>query len=139
VSLTQSAFLERARVPDRTKLEASIRALGFQLTLAESYEPFESSGFLPCVLNGAPSGFEIDFGSTDDALEAFPHLKPHLGGRDCEITFTWGGDMAECACVLIVCAALVTDCDAVVYYDADDLFYSAPELISQANSALKDV
>ena len=76
--------------------------------------PFEGSGFLPCLLNGAPSGFEIDFGSTDDALEDFPHLKEHLGARDCEITFRWGGDMAECACVLIVCAALATDCGAVV-------------------------
>ena len=89
-------------------------------------------------MNGVQSVFEIDFGSTDDALEDFPHLKEHLGGRDCEITFRWGGDMAECACVLIVCAALATDCDAVVYYDADDLLSSAPELIKEANSALKD-
>jgi hypothetical protein len=139
MSVTQSAFLQESRVPDRMKLEESIRALGFDLVVDDFYRPFECSGYLPCLLNGKKSGFEIYFGSTDEALTAFPHLKEEIGGRDCEITFRWGGDMAECACVIIVSAALAKDFGAVVYYDADDLLYSAQQLIEEAKSALKDV
>jgi hypothetical protein len=139
MSVTQLAFLEKGLVPDRAKLEAVIRALGFKLGVDEFYRPFECSGYLPCVLNGQKSGFEIYFGSTDEALRTFPHLKDEIGVRDCEITFRWGGDMAECACVLIVSAALARDFGAVIYYDADDLLYSAQQLVEEAKSALKEV
>jgi hypothetical protein len=139
MSVTQSAFVEKARVPERAKLEASIRALGFDLTIDEFYRPFDCSGYLPCALNGKKSGFEIYFGSTVDVLAAIPRLKEEIGARDCEITFRWGSDMAECACVLIVSAALAKDFGAVVYYDPDDLLYSASQLVEEAKSALKDV
>jgi hypothetical protein len=59
MSLTQTAFLEKSRVPDRAKLEEAVSALGFNLTIDEFDKPFECSGFLPCTLNGQESGFEI--------------------------------------------------------------------------------
>jgi hypothetical protein len=139
MSVTQSAFLEKSRIPERLKLEESIRALGFDLTIDEFYRPFECSGFLPCILKGRKSGFEIYFGSPDEALAAFPHLVEEVGARDCEITFRLGGDMAECACMLIVCAALAKTFDAVVHYGADDIVYSADELLVEANSALEAI
>ena len=139
MSVAQSAFLEKSRVPDRVKLEESIRALGFDLAIDEFYRPFECSGFLPCVLNGKESGFEIYFDSPEEALEAFPHLAEEVGARDCKITFRVGGDMVECACMLIVCAGLATSFAAVIHYDADDIVYSADELIREAKSALNAV
>jgi hypothetical protein len=139
MSVTQSAFLDKTRVPARGKLEESIRSLGFDLAIDESYRPFECSGFLPCVLNGKESGFEIYFDSPKEALEAFPHLAEEVGTRDCKVTFRVGGDMAECACMLIVCAALVTSFESVVHYDADDIAYSAEGLIEEAQSALNAV
>jgi hypothetical protein len=139
MSLLQTAYLEKARVPDRELLAASIRALGFDLVVDDFYQPFECSGFLPCVLSGQMSGFEIYFGLADDALQAFPHRKVEVGGRDCAITFRWGGDMAECACVLIVSAALATSCGAVVHYQDDDLLYSGPQLVEEAKGALQAI
>lgn len=137
MSQLQIAFLERARVPDRVKLEEAVRALGFDLSIDEFYRPFDCEGFLPCVLKGKTSGFEIYFGSPDEALQGFPHLKKVVGSRDCAITFRWGGDMAECACVLIVSAALARTFSAVVYYQDDDLAYSGDQLVQEAKAALQ--
>jgi hypothetical protein len=136
-TLVQTAFLEKSRVPDRAKLEEAVRALGFDLAIDEFYRPFDCSGFLPCVLKGAKSGFEIYFESPDETLQSFPRLKEEVGSRDCAITFRWGGDMAECACVLIVSAALAKNFGAVVHYQDDDLLYSAEQLVEEAKGALR--
>ena len=135
MSFLQTAFVERSRVPDRAKLEDAVRALGFDLSIDEFYRPFDCSGFLPCVLRGKQSGFEIYFESPEEVLQRFPHLKEHVGNRDCAITFRWGGDMAECACVLIVSAALAAHFGAVVHYRDDDLVYTADGLVEHAKQA----
>jgi hypothetical protein len=137
MSLLQIAFVEKSRVPDRAKLEEAVRALGFDLIIDEFYRPFNCSGFLPCVLDGKKSGFEIYFESPDEALQIFPRLKEKIGSRDCAISFRWGGDMTECACVLTVSAALAKAFGAMVHYQDDDLLYSADQLVEEAKGALK--
>jgi hypothetical protein len=137
MSQLQTAFIEKSRVPDRSKLEESVSALGFDLTIDEFYRPFDCEGFLPCVLKGKKSGFEIYFESPNEAFQSFPHLKEKVESRDCAISFRWGGDMAECACVLIVSAALAKDFGAVVHYQDNDLLYSAEQLVEEAKGALR--
>lgn len=137
MSLQQTAYLTRANVPDRTALQAAVDALGFDCKIDAHYVPFQCSGFLPCVLAGIESGFEIYFEPAADVLSDFQHLAPTVGSRDVAITFRWGGDMSECACVLIVSAALAKSFGAVVHYQDDDLLYSADELVAEANSALQ--
>src|SRR5436853_3118992 len=119
MSLVQTAFIEKSRVPDRAALEQAARGLGFDLAIDEFYRPFGCSGFLPCLLNGKKSGFEIYFDSSKAELENFPHLKKDVGSRDTAISFRWGGDMAECVCVLIVSAALAKSFEAVIHYEPD--------------------
>src|SRR5260221_10942537 len=116
MSLQQIAYVERGSVPDRVALQAVIDSAGFDCKLDGSYKPFESQGFLPCILNGQPSGFEIYFEPAAAVLEQFPDLAQMIGSREAAITFRWGGDMAECACVLIVSAALAKDFGAIVHY-----------------------
>ena len=106
MSLLQTAYVARESVPQREALQAAVDSLGFDCKVDSSYSPFNSTGFLPCVLNGKESGFEIYFEPAVKRLEDFPHLSEQVGRRDVAITFRWGGDMAECACVLIVSAAL---------------------------------
>ena len=139
MSLLQTAYLAKSRVPSIQALQSAVDSLGFDLQVDSFYQPFECSGFLPCTLQGKKSGFEIYFETAEENLQAFPHLKDVIGPRDCAITFRWGGDMGECACVLIVSAALAKSCDAIVHYQDDDLLYSADQLVSEANVALKDV
>jgi len=139
MSQLQTAFLDKSRVPDRVQLEEAIRGLGFDLTIDEFYRPFDCSGYLPCVLKGKKSGFEIYFESPDEAVQSSPLLKETVGSRDCAICFRWGGDMSECACVLIVSAALAKYFGAVVHYQGDDLLYTAEQLIEEAKGALQAV
>jgi hypothetical protein len=137
MSLQQTAYIARANVPDRAALQAAVDALGFDCKIDAFYVPFECSGFLPCVLAGTESGFEIYFDSAADVLSDFPQLKERVGNRDVAITFRWGGDMAECACVLIVSAALAKATGAIVHYQDDDMLYSTEQLVEEARAALQ--
>jgi hypothetical protein len=139
MSLQQTAFILRSNVPDRVALQSAIDALGFDCKIDAFYVPFQCSGFLPCVLAGAQSGFEIYFESATDVLSDFRHLAQTVGGRDVAMTFRWGGDMSECACVLIVSAALAKTFGAIVHYQDDDILYSGDQLVAEARSALQSI
>jgi hypothetical protein len=116
MSLQQTAYVARSNVPDRAALQAAVDALGFDCKIDTFYVPFQCSGFLPCVLAGSESGFEIYFEAATDVLSDFPNLTGTVGSRNVAITFRWGGDMSECACVLIVSAALAKTFGAIVHY-----------------------
>ena len=66
------------------------------------------------------SGFEIYYEAPDEYLDRSPGLSEQIGDRDYCISFRWGGDMAECASVLIASAALADSFDAVIHYPDDD-------------------
>jgi hypothetical protein len=136
MSLLQTAYLERRSVPDREALQAAIDALAFDCKVDIFYVPFKASGFLPCILSGNNSGFEIYFESATKLLAQFPRLVSTVGNRDVAVTFRWGSDMAECACMLIVSAALAKSFAAVVHYQDDDLIFSADQLVQEARLAL---
>jgi len=136
MALEQTAYLHRASVPQLNALQGAVDSLGFDCKLDSSYMPFTSSGFLPCLLNGRESGFEIYFDPAEELLNSFPELADTVGKRDVPITFRWGGDMAELACVLIVSAALAKSFDAVVHYHDDNMLYSADQLVEEARNAL---
>ncbi len=139
MSLQQTAYVTRANVPDRPALQAAVDALGFDCKIDTFYVPFQCSGFLPCVLAGSESGFEIYFEAAADVLSDFPNLAGTVGSRDVAITFRWGGDMSECACVLIVSAALAKSFGAIVHYQDDDMVYSDEQLVEEARSALQAI
>jgi len=125
MSLQQTAYVLRANVPERAALQGAVDALGFDCKVDTFYVPFQCSGFLPCVLVGSNSGFEIYFEPAADVLSDFAHLAGTVGNRDVAITFRWGGDMSECACVLIVSAALAKTFGAIVHYEDDYMRHAA--------------
>ena len=139
MSLQQTAYVARPNVPDRAALQAAVDALGFDLKIDAFYVPFQCSGFLPCVLAGRESGFEIYFEPAADVLSDFPHLAGTVGSRECSVTFRWGGDLSECACVLIVSAALARSFGAIVHYQDDDMLYSGDQLVQEAHAALQSL
>ncbi|CAG0950637.1 hypothetical protein MTYP_00171 [Methylophilaceae bacterium] len=100
---TYTAFINRADIPLRKKLQAAIKALGFKLTLEDDYVPFASSGYLPCTLDGEDAGLTLRF----DASNA-------INGKDSAITLQWSGDPREEASVVMIAAALAQDSGAVV-------------------------
>jgi hypothetical protein len=139
MSLQQTAYLARGNVPKRDALQAAVDSLGFDCSIDASFVPFASSGFLPCVLAGTESGFEIYFESAAEVLKDFPELSQSVGSRDVAIIFRWGGDIAECACVLIVSAALAKFFGAIVHDQDDNMLYSEAQLVVEADAALRSL
>lgn len=120
MSNIQYAFVERARVPDRAALQASIDALGFDLRIHTDATPFTSAGFLPFTLNGeAGPGFEVQFEPAADVIGEDAGLQAAAAGRDACLSMAWHGSMKDLACVLIVSCALMKDFGAVVSYEGE--------------------
>ncbi|GLH81176.1 hypothetical protein SSBR45G_60850 [Bradyrhizobium sp. SSBR45G] len=120
-----TAYLKRNDVPTRTALQHAITRLPFALTLDDGYVPLESSGYLPCTLDGEDAGFDLRF--TDVAEQ-------RADACDVAMTLKWGGDPREEAAALAVCAALATNFGAIVQRDGKQL--SPDHMLEQAKGAL---
>jgi hypothetical protein len=109
----QTAYLNRKDVPARDLLQAAIRQLGFKLALDDSYEPFETKGYLPCTLDGEDAGFDLRFQHVEEGVSS--NLASAIGGRDTAMKFRWAGDPREQLAALAVCAALADKFGAIVH------------------------
>ncbi|HUF61001.1 MAG TPA: hypothetical protein VMN36_02905 [Verrucomicrobiales bacterium] len=131
--------MRRNHVPNHSQLQAAIDATGFPLVLDTFYQPFESSGFHPCKLGDADSGFEVLWQPIEEIYDAWPTLRDAIQDRDVCLTFIWHGDMAECASVLIVSAALARGFDAVVFNQDHEILSTADQLMDEANAAIEGI
>ncbi|HBA86266.1 MAG TPA: hypothetical protein DCZ95_19460 [Verrucomicrobia bacterium] len=138
MSLIQHAFIQKSRVPSREQWQQAIDKLGHEFELDPDLKPNEDSGFLPCKLKGYPSGFEIYYEPANEYLKLYPDLSTRNGNRDWCITFRWGGDLAECACVLIASAALIDSFDAIIYYPGDNMFYDKAAILSEIEACMTE-
>lgn len=138
MSLEQFALIKKDDVPSREIWQKYIDALGFDFQLDPELKPFEDSGYLPCILNGNESGFEIYYEAAAEIIGQFAELKSRIGDRDFSISFRWGGDMAELASVVIASAALVHCANAFVLFE-DGTVYELDGLIKDARNALEEI
>lgn len=126
----QIAYLNRKDVPTRKALQAAIKELGFKLTLDDSYEPFETSGYLPCTLDGEDAGFDLRFQDVEEGVS--PSLQAALGGRDVAMKLRWSGDPREELAAFAVCAALAGRFAAVIHEPEKDKLLSLEALLGKA-------
>jgi hypothetical protein len=136
MSLEMHVFLVRQRVPDGASWQAAVDSLALPLRLSPDLDPIHDKGFSPSEIRGLKSGFEIYSESANEHLQDRAELARVVGNRDWCISFRWGGDMNECACVLAASAGLVKLCDAVAYYPDDDLTYDLKGLIEEVQASL---
>jgi hypothetical protein len=135
MSSTHYVFIARSRVPDRTALQASIDAIGFDLKLHPGYTRFEDSGFLPFVLNGrAGFGFEIYYQDASAVIGDDKNLQMISDGRDYCISMVWSSSMGDLACGMIVSCALTKDFGALVSYEGNP-----PEPLEAMLACARDV
>lgn len=132
---SQTAFLERSRVPDRPQLQEELKRLKCRLGIDESWVPFECSGYIPCTLDGEDAGFEIRFEDGSSRLAA--PLSDQAGNRDAALVFRWGGDPRERASALIVCAALSHGFDALILRQGEEAFRASP--LDEARKAFEQL
>ena len=131
--------MNRGSVPSRDQWQQAIDNLGRDFKLDPELKPNEDSGFLPCKLNGNQTGFEIYYEPANEYTNAYADLAQKIGDRDWCITFRWGGDMAECVCVLIASAALIDSSNAIIYYPDDNLFYDKATTLSEIEACMKEI
>lgn len=139
MSNTQFAFVERARVPSRAALQASISALGFELQLDPGFLPFENSGFLPFVLNGNDgAGLEIEYLDTAEVIDGDDALSEIAAGKEVCISMVWHSSMEDLACVMIMSCALAKDFGASISYEGEE---PAPlqDLLAATHEILREV
>jgi len=136
MSLEMHVFLEKRRVPDRGSWQAAVDSLALPLRLSPDLDPIHDTGFSPSEIKGLKSGFEIYSEPADAYLQDQAELAKVVGNRDWCISFRWGGDMNECACVLAASAGLVRLCDAVAYYADDNLTYDLNRLLEDFRACL---
>lgn len=129
-----TAYLNSGNVPARKLLQQAIDALRFPLTLDDSYAPFETSGYLPCTLDGEDAGFDLRF--RDVAADVSSALNP--GDRNAALSLKWGGDPREAAAALVFCAALARNFDAFVQTGDTATLSSFEQLVAKARNILAD-
>ena len=129
----QTAYLNRNDVPARDLLQAAIRQLGFKLALDDSYEPFETKGYLPCTLDGEDAGFDLRFQHVEEGVSS--NLASAIGARDTAMKFRWAGDPREQLAALAVCAALADKFGAIVHEPEGDRLLTLDELLEKARKA----
>ena len=129
MSLEMNLFLEERRVPDRTSWQAAVDSLALPLRLSPDLDPLHDTGFSPSEIKGLKSGFEIYSEPANACLQHQTQLAKVVGNRDWCISFRWGCDINECACVLAASAGLVKLCDAVGYSPDDNVTYDMNRLL----------
>ena len=138
MSLETHALLMKDSVPGPEAWQRAIDELGFGLTIDPEFTPLESSGFRPCTIAGRESGFEISYDGVGELVGTYPRVAELLGGHDACISFYWTR-MADCACVMIACAALVKSFGAVVYDPQGGAVCDLETLLGEARRALDEL
>jgi hypothetical protein len=131
------AYLARADVPARAPLQAAIDALKLKLTLDDAYAPFETSGYLPCTLNGEDAGFTLKFETAP--AEPSAALAALLAGRDAAMSFRWSGDVREHCAALIVSVALAEKFGALLFDPEKDAAIESKKLLAKARELTEEM
>lgn len=119
MSMSISVFLRRDRIPASAQWEESAAQAGYSLVFHEGFDPLNDSGFVPCTINGAKSGFEFFLGNVSDA-ELDRCERDAVGERNVVASFVWHGDIGECLCALTAAASLTRISDGMVIEEGSD-------------------
>ena len=132
---TQYAFLKNDTIPDRATLQSWIDGLGFDLKLDLELDLMKDRGFSPCTLNGMTEiGFELWPEPTADVAAGSNELLTIAGDRGFCLVMSWGGNMKDCAAVMILSCALAKHCDAVISYECNE-----PESLLQMLQSTQEI
>jgi hypothetical protein len=103
MSVDLTVYLRRSAMPTPSAWQDAITASGLPVELDTDFDPDTFSGFLPCMIRGAASGFEYfaDELSADDAAELEAPK-----GSDFSVTLVTHSDLKEFACSAVAAGVL---------------------------------
>ena len=121
MSNTYFAFINKSDIPSRETLQSTIDSLGFNLELDPDFTPFEDEGFSPCSLNGKENiGFEIYYEEAHEVVGDDTEFQQIKGDKDYCISLSWGSDIYDCVCSMIISCALAKGFGATVSYEGEE-------------------
>jgi len=126
-------------LPERARWQVAVDEISVDLKLDPDMNLATDSGFSPCQLGGRASGFEIYLGEASEMVKASPSLASVVGARPHVICFRWGGDFAECACVLAASLALVRAFGATAYDPAEGVVADEAALEGDLRQCLAEI
>lgn len=105
-------YMRRAALPSGRSWSLAVKDAGLALAMDHDFDTATFSGFLPCMYQGAPSGFEYFAGEvTDDERTTF-EIPREL---DFVITLASHGNEAELACSTIALGVLCRMTNGMLY------------------------
>ncbi len=123
-------------IPTSAAINQELERLGLPCTIAKTPALNDANGTFSATITSKGIERSIHF---EDSTYRLDELRERAGSRDRAVDFLLGADMAECFLVSSICAALATLCDALNYYEPDDLYYTPSEMVDEARSALKAI
>jgi hypothetical protein len=103
MSVDLIVYLRRSSMPTPTAWQRAITDAGFPVEMDTDIDPDTFSGFLPCKLRGAVSGFEYFGGRLSPSDAAEVGAPP---GSDFSVTLVTHSDLKEFACSAVAAGAL---------------------------------
>ncbi|WP_437373856.1 hypothetical protein [Maribacter litoralis] len=137
--MTQVAFLKKADLPNKTELEESIRALGYEFEILDDFENFYGIDGIECAINGQKTFFEIYFNSPNEITSESEFIKKDLTDQDTAVSFIWGADFAAGASIGLISVALIDKCNALIFYMDDEMAYSREMLLNDTPEFIKEL
>ncbi|MCK0114783.1 hypothetical protein [Gelidibacter sp. F63206] len=140
MSMTMTAFIDKARIPTKLEIETQIKTLGYNFRFNENFNLFDEFGG-DCELDGQDTFFEIYFIKKEEVISEMPSLNKDLDNFDSAFSFIWGADSIAGACISIISVALIDLCnskvvleDFEVWYDREMLMEEIPMFIEEENT-----
>ena len=128
MSMTITAFLQEARIPTKTQLEAEIEKLGYNFKFIEDFDKLDQFSGV-CELDGIKTFVELFGEEKEVILQDFQLTNEYLIDYDYALSFIEGSDYIQGACVGIILIVLIDICDSKVIYQDDQIWYTREMLI----------
>jgi hypothetical protein len=136
VSVDLMVYMRRAALPSAREWSLAVKESGFALAMEHDFDPATFRGFLPCLYQGAPTGFEYHSGEvTDDEREVF-EVPPEL---DFVITLATRSDGSQLACATIALGVLCRLTNGMLYDPQSGEAVRPDEATEWVNEMLKEL
>jgi hypothetical protein len=132
-------LLQDSALPTREQWQTGIAEAGFNLTLDETLDVRQSTGYSPAVYEGVATGFEFDIFPATDITESYEGVAERIGERDVSANFRWGSSMRECVAAYIASAVLAKLADGILYDPQEDSFFTGDEALAAARRLIETV
>ena len=139
MSLELHIFLRDSQVPSRDIWQQAIEQSGFPTVLEPTLDLRRDTGYRPTSYKGQSTGFEFSLDAAAGILASYPQMATRVAGRDKCATFRWGGDLTECAAALSSAAALTKLADGIYFYPADEIVYTAQDVVEATRQELSSI